>query len=152
MDIMWNCGYRKRGVHLYSGSNKGNRVLVNMAYPSSNPFLSPFPSWCVITTPWRHYTLVCRRPDATVREITTLIQGVLAASRRRNGRLSFALVYPDSQGKHVLRQVNCLLDYTHLLPNACQAFLCHGVNRRGLLWCIRGLYIYMGLSDYDGVY
>ncbi|CAM9573068.1 unnamed protein product [Ascophyllum nodosum] len=44
-------------------------------------------------------------PDATAREITTLIQGVVAASRRRTARLSFALVYPDSQGKQVLRQI-----------------------------------------------
>ncbi|CAN0172992.1 unnamed protein product, partial [Scytosiphon promiscuus] len=45
-------------------------------------------------------------PDATVREITTLIQGVVPAARRRQGRLSYAFVYPDSQGKQVLRQVN----------------------------------------------
>ncbi|CAM9708752.1 unnamed protein product, partial [Ectocarpus sp. 12 AP-2014] len=44
-------------------------------------------------------------PDATVREITTLIQGVVPAARRRQGRLSYAFVYPDSQGKQVLRQV-----------------------------------------------
>ncbi|CAN0351845.1 unnamed protein product [Ectocarpus sp. 8 AP-2014] len=51
-------------------------------------------------------------PDATVREITTLIQGVVPAARRRQGRLSYAFVYPDSQGKQVLRQVASVFSVT----------------------------------------
>ena len=66
------------------------------------------PSHCSVLFPADvlcHVGLFHGRPDATAREITTLIQGVVAASRRRTARLSFALVYPDSQGKQVLRQV-----------------------------------------------
>lgn len=59
---------------------------------------------------------VLTRPDASIREITGLIQGVIPAAKRRNGRLSFAFVYPDSQGKQVVRQVGAR--WTYGVPQA----------------------------------
>merc|ERR1712138_13252 len=44
-------------------------------------------------------------PDATLRELTTLIKEVNDASRRRDARISFALVYPDKRGEPVVRQI-----------------------------------------------
>merc|ERR1712094_69829 len=44
-------------------------------------------------------------PDATLRELTTLIKEVNDASRRRDARISFALVYPDKRGDPVVRQI-----------------------------------------------
>merc|ERR1711965_670449 len=44
-------------------------------------------------------------PDATLREITTLIKEVNDAARRRDAKLSYALVYPDRRGEPVVRQI-----------------------------------------------
>ncbi|CAM9359185.1 unnamed protein product, partial [Choristocarpus tenellus] len=44
-------------------------------------------------------------PDATMREIATLIQDVVPMARRRTARLSFAFVYPDSQGRNAVKEV-----------------------------------------------
>lgn len=41
----------------------------------------------------------------TLRELTTLIKEVNDASRRRDAKISFALVYPDKRGEPVVRQV-----------------------------------------------
>eukprot|EP00471_Norrisiella_sphaerica_P001139 CAMPEP_0184484644 /NCGR_PEP_ID=MMETSP0113_2-20130426/6337_1 /TAXON_ID=91329 /ORGANISM="Norrisiella sphaerica, Strain BC52" /LENGTH=207 /DNA_ID=CAMNT_0026865723 /DNA_START=37 /DNA_END=660 /DNA_ORIENTATION=+ len=43
--------------------------------------------------------------DATLGELTSLIKGVRKAARRKSARLSFAFVYPDRQGKKVVRVV-----------------------------------------------
>merc|ERR1711912_113780 len=48
-------------------------------------------------------------PDATLRELTTLIKEVNDASRRRDARISFALVYPDKRGEPVVRQIGRVL-------------------------------------------
>eukprot|EP00742_Colponemidia_sp_Colp-10_P003187 GILJ01003396.1.p1 GENE.GILJ01003396.1~~GILJ01003396.1.p1 ORF type:complete len:141 (+),score=11.33 GILJ01003396.1:53-475(+) len=44
-------------------------------------------------------------PDATLREITDLIQAVNPDAKRRDRELSFAFVYPDRRGRNVLRPV-----------------------------------------------
>ncbi|XP_050229605.1 histone deacetylase complex subunit SAP18-like [Mercurialis annua] len=41
--------------------------------------------------------------DATLRELTDLVKEVVPEARRRDARLSFAFVYPDKHGRHVLR-------------------------------------------------
>ncbi|XP_065864806.1 histone deacetylase complex subunit SAP18 isoform X4 [Euphorbia lathyris] len=43
--------------------------------------------------------------DATLRELTDLVKEVAPASRRRDARLSFAFVYPDKNGRFVVREV-----------------------------------------------
>ncbi|KAK9840666.1 hypothetical protein WJX81_008397 [Elliptochloris bilobata] len=43
--------------------------------------------------------------DATLRELTELIQEVQPAARRQQARLEFALIYPDRRGRNVLREV-----------------------------------------------
>lgn len=43
--------------------------------------------------------------DATLRELTELVQQVRHEARTRHARLSFAFVYPDKTGRNVLRQV-----------------------------------------------
>ncbi|KGN56569.1 histone deacetylase complex subunit SAP18 isoform X2 [Cucumis sativus] len=43
--------------------------------------------------------------DATLRELTDLVKEVAPEARRRNAKLSFALVYPDRHGRFVLREV-----------------------------------------------
>eukprot|EP00611_Tribonema_gayanum_P027596 TRINITY_DN6867_c0_g1_i1.p2 TRINITY_DN6867_c0_g1~~TRINITY_DN6867_c0_g1_i1.p2 ORF type:complete len:124 (-),score=18.81 TRINITY_DN6867_c0_g1_i1:63-434(-) len=43
--------------------------------------------------------------DATLREVTSLVQGVHDLPRRRNARLEFSFVYPDKMGKMVMREV-----------------------------------------------
>ena len=42
--------------------------------------------------------------DATLRELTELIQEVQPAARRAQARLEFALVYPARRGRNVLRE------------------------------------------------
>ena len=42
--------------------------------------------------------------DATLRELTELIQEVQPAARRQQARLEFALIYPDRRGRNVLRE------------------------------------------------
>lgn len=44
-------------------------------------------------------------PDATLREITTLLKQVNDEARRKEARLQFAFVYPDKRGVMVLRPV-----------------------------------------------
>ncbi|KAJ0052242.1 hypothetical protein Pint_00307 [Pistacia integerrima] len=44
--------------------------------------------------------------DATLRELTDLVKEVASAARRRDARLSFAFVYPDKNGRFVLRERN----------------------------------------------
>jgi histone deacetylase complex subunit SAP18 len=46
--------------------------------------------------------------DATLRELTELIQEVQPAARRAQARLEFALVYPDRRGRNVLREARAL--------------------------------------------
>ncbi|KAK3152011.1 hypothetical protein QOZ80_2BG0153190 [Eleusine coracana subsp. coracana] len=43
--------------------------------------------------------------DATLRELTDLVKEVALPARRRNARLSFAFVYPDKNGRFVVRPV-----------------------------------------------
>ncbi|KAK0582658.1 hypothetical protein LWI29_028222 [Acer saccharum] len=49
--------------------------------------------------------------DATLRELTDLVKEVAPAARRRDGRLSFAFVYPDKNGRFVLREVGKTFSY-----------------------------------------
>ncbi|KAL6848345.1 hypothetical protein ACP4OV_021639 [Aristida adscensionis] len=51
--------------------------------------------------------------DATLRELTDLVKEVALAARRRNARLSFAFVYPDKNGRFVVRQVGQTNSYVH---------------------------------------
>lgn len=53
-------------------------------------------------------SILCRK-NATLKELTALIQGVKKNARGRSAKLSFAFVYPDVNGKNVLRQASCLL-------------------------------------------
>ena len=46
--------------------------------------------------------------DATLRELTELIQEVQPAARRQQARLEFALIYPDRRGRNVLREARLL--------------------------------------------
>eukprot|EP01120_Amphizonella_sp_Union-15-10_P012162 TRINITY_DN5363_c0_g1_i1.p1 TRINITY_DN5363_c0_g1~~TRINITY_DN5363_c0_g1_i1.p1 ORF type:complete len:189 (-),score=31.46 TRINITY_DN5363_c0_g1_i1:9-575(-) len=46
--------------------------------------------------------------DATLREITNLIKEVRRAARAREARLTFSFVYPDSNGRYVMREVGSL--------------------------------------------
>ena len=48
--------------------------------------------------------------DATLKEITELVKGVKKPANQRNARLSFAIVYPDKEGKPTLRQVGQVLN------------------------------------------
>ncbi|CAI5526873.1 unnamed protein product [Closterium sp. Naga37s-1] len=43
--------------------------------------------------------------DATLRELTDLLKEVVPEARRREARLSFAFVYPNRQGRNVMKQV-----------------------------------------------
>lgn len=43
--------------------------------------------------------------DATLRELTDLVKEVQSAARNPRARLQFALIYPDRQGKNVLKPV-----------------------------------------------
>ncbi|KAI4354945.1 hypothetical protein L6164_003766 [Bauhinia variegata] len=49
--------------------------------------------------------------DATLRELTDLVKEVAPPARRRNAKLSFALVYPDKHGRFVVREVGKTLSY-----------------------------------------
>ncbi len=44
-------------------------------------------------------------PDATLRELSDLIKEVKPEARHKGARLSFALVYPDRNGRNVMKQV-----------------------------------------------
>ncbi|MQM12032.1 hypothetical protein Taro_044945, partial [Colocasia esculenta] len=46
--------------------------------------------------------------DATLRELTDLVKEVASAARRRDAKLSFAFVYPDKQGRFVVRPLCCI--------------------------------------------
>ncbi|PIA35762.1 hypothetical protein AQUCO_03500254v1 [Aquilegia coerulea] len=43
--------------------------------------------------------------DATLRELTDLVKEVAPEARKRDAKLSFAFVYPDKNGRYVVRQV-----------------------------------------------
>ncbi|XWS45984.1 hypothetical protein CRYUN_Cryun14cG0026100 [Craigia yunnanensis] len=49
--------------------------------------------------------------DATLRELTDLVKEVAPAARRRDARLSFAFVYPDKNGRFVVREVGKAFSY-----------------------------------------
>ncbi|KAI4356856.1 hypothetical protein L6164_000843 [Bauhinia variegata] len=49
--------------------------------------------------------------DATLRELTDLVKEVAPPARRRNAKLSFALVYPDKHGRFLVREVGKTLSY-----------------------------------------
>ncbi|EOA28066.1 hypothetical protein CARUB_v10024248mg [Capsella rubella] len=49
--------------------------------------------------------------DATLRELTDLVKEVSVAARRRNARLSFAFVYPDSHGRFIVKEVGQTMSY-----------------------------------------
>ncbi|XP_044491859.1 histone deacetylase complex subunit SAP18 [Mangifera indica] len=49
--------------------------------------------------------------DANLCELTDLVKEVASAARRRDARLSFAFVYPDKNGRFVLREVGKTLSY-----------------------------------------
>ena len=61
--------------------------------------------------------------DATLRELTELIQEVQPAARRQQARLEFALIYPDRRGRNVLREARpwplCTIWPRHSLKYAC---------------------------------
>lgn len=42
--------------------------------------------------------------DATLRELTDLLKEVVPEARRRDARLSFSFVYPNRQGRNVMKQ------------------------------------------------
>eukprot|EP00744_Colponema_vietnamica_P000655 GILI01001150.1.p1 GENE.GILI01001150.1~~GILI01001150.1.p1 ORF type:complete len:222 (+),score=2.94 GILI01001150.1:362-1027(+) len=44
-------------------------------------------------------------PDATLREITDLIKGVNPSARKRDAKLSFAFIFPDSRGQNAMKKV-----------------------------------------------
>ncbi|BFG21813.1 hypothetical protein CerSpe_080870 [Prunus speciosa] len=49
--------------------------------------------------------------DANLRELTDLVKEVAPAARRRNAKLSFAIVYPDRHGHFVVKEVGRTLSY-----------------------------------------
>ncbi|KAL6004015.1 hypothetical protein ACLOJK_004561 [Asimina triloba] len=49
--------------------------------------------------------------DATLRELTDLVKEVAPAARRRDAKLSFAFVYPDKNGRFVVRPVGMTHSY-----------------------------------------
>ncbi|KAF6133928.1 hypothetical protein GIB67_040692 [Kingdonia uniflora] len=49
--------------------------------------------------------------DATLRELTDLVKEVAPAARRRDAKLSFAFVYPDTRGRFTVRPVGMTLSY-----------------------------------------
>ncbi|TVU33608.1 hypothetical protein EJB05_25433 [Eragrostis curvula] len=51
--------------------------------------------------------------DATLRELTDLVKEVALPARKRNARLSFAFVYPDKNGRFVVRPVGSTFAYGH---------------------------------------
>ncbi|CAN8318693.1 unnamed protein product [Cochlearia groenlandica] len=49
--------------------------------------------------------------DANLRELTDLVKEVSVAARRRNARLSFAFVYPDKNGRFIVKEVGQTMSY-----------------------------------------
>ncbi|XP_058085494.1 histone deacetylase complex subunit SAP18 isoform X2 [Magnolia sinica] len=49
--------------------------------------------------------------DATLRELTDLVKEVAPEARRRDAKLSFAFVYPDKNGRYVVRPVGMTHSY-----------------------------------------
>ncbi|XP_010934405.1 histone deacetylase complex subunit SAP18 [Elaeis guineensis] len=49
--------------------------------------------------------------DATLRELTDLVKEVVPAARKRDSKLSFAFVYPDKNGRFVVRPVGMTYSY-----------------------------------------
>ncbi|KAK9121439.1 hypothetical protein Syun_019056 [Stephania yunnanensis] len=49
--------------------------------------------------------------DATLRELTDLVKEVAPQARRRDAKLSFAFVYPDKNGRYVVRPVGMTHSY-----------------------------------------
>lgn len=49
--------------------------------------------------------------DATLRELTDLVKEVAPAARKRDAKLSFAFVYPDKNGRFVVRPVGMTYSY-----------------------------------------
>ncbi|KAL8159291.1 hypothetical protein V2J09_000828 [Rumex salicifolius] len=49
--------------------------------------------------------------DATLRELADLVKEVSPAARRRDAKLSFAFVYPDKNGRFVVREVGKTFSY-----------------------------------------
>ncbi|KAM7275900.1 hypothetical protein ACFE04_017766 [Oxalis oulophora] len=49
--------------------------------------------------------------DATLRELTDLVKEVAPAARKKNAKLSFALVYPDKNGRNVVKEVGMTSAY-----------------------------------------
>lgn len=49
--------------------------------------------------------------DATLRELTDLVKEVTPEARRREARLSFAFVYPDKDGRFVVKPVGNTFSY-----------------------------------------
>nr|CAD1840574.1 unnamed protein product [Ananas comosus var. bracteatus] len=49
--------------------------------------------------------------DATLRELTDLVKEVAPAARKRDAKLSFAFVYPDKNGRFVVRPVGMTFSY-----------------------------------------
>ncbi|XP_042483905.1 histone deacetylase complex subunit SAP18 [Macadamia integrifolia] len=49
--------------------------------------------------------------DATLRELTDLVKEVAPAARRRDAKLSFAFVYPDKNGRNVVKPVGMTHSY-----------------------------------------
>lgn len=45
------------------------------------------------------------RPDATLRELVDLVKEVFEPARPRGARVSLAVVYPDRNGRNVLRRL-----------------------------------------------
>lgn len=44
-------------------------------------------------------------PDATLRELSDLVKEVLPDARQRQSRMGFALIYPDRNGRNIMRIV-----------------------------------------------
>ncbi|CAG7881160.1 unnamed protein product, partial [Brassica rapa] len=49
--------------------------------------------------------------DANLRELTDLVKEVSVAARRRDAILSFGFVYPDKNGRFIVRQVGQTMSY-----------------------------------------
>lgn len=75
--------------------------------------------------------------DASVRELTELVQSAQPAARRTGARLEFALVYPDKRGRNVMRPVS-IIPFAY----ACQE------KDNCLLSCVllSAMYSYFGLT------
>ncbi|KAJ0111336.1 hypothetical protein Patl1_00323 [Pistacia atlantica] len=76
--------------------------------------------------------------DATLRELTDLVKEVASAARRRDARLSFAFVYPDKNGRFVLREVCLFLYKPHNLEKKLERLL-GLVLQSSRAWKLRGV-------------